>query len=284
MVVAEGAKEYRLITQNDHADLAGQFAAHWGNDRFATPHPRESMLLAAQSHDNGWWHWDIHPSIDEQGAPITFRQTPRKILFDYLARGIDNVIEKDPYAGLIVSLHLAGLSQHRYGTLPAVPAREDESTLSFVREQEALHEALKARLGRIEGYATATMPDHLWLNYRLMQVFDRLSLFFCCNVDFQAAADSGPSGQKDRESGKAYYGSAIKPTPVALGSEDVELQLRAVNPTTLRVNPYPFDQSPLKTSIRRRIVPRKAYRSQEEFREAYARAERQSFEYKLMPE
>ncbi len=284
MVVAEGAKEYRLITQNDHADLAGQFAAHWGNDRFAPPHPRESMLLAAESHDNGWWHWDVHPSIDEQGAPITFRQTPRRILFDYLTRGIDNVIEKDPYASLIVSLHLTGLSQHRYGTLPAVPAREDESTLKFVREQEALHEALKARLRKIEGCAKAIMPDRLWLNYRLMQVFDRLSLFFCCNFDFQAAADSSSYGQKDKDSGKAYYGAAIKPAPVALGSEDVELQLRVVNPTTLRVSPYPFDQPPLKVSVRGRIIPRKAYNSQGEFREAYARAQRQSFEYTLMPE
>ena len=35
MVVAEGPNEYILYTQNDHGDLAGQFAAHWGNETFS---------------------------------------------------------------------------------------------------------------------------------------------------------------------------------------------------------------------------------------------------------
>jgi hypothetical protein len=35
MVVAEGPNEYVLYMQNDHGDLSGQFAAHWGNEAFA---------------------------------------------------------------------------------------------------------------------------------------------------------------------------------------------------------------------------------------------------------
>jgi hypothetical protein len=54
MIVAEGPSQYRLITQNDHGDLAGQFAAHWGNDKFARLKPYGSMVLAAKAHDNGW--------------------------------------------------------------------------------------------------------------------------------------------------------------------------------------------------------------------------------------
>jgi hypothetical protein len=42
-----------MISQNDHGDLAGQFAAHWGNDRFAKLEPYQSMVLAAETHDNG---------------------------------------------------------------------------------------------------------------------------------------------------------------------------------------------------------------------------------------
>ena len=49
MIIAEGPKEYRLITQNDHGDLAGQFAAHWGNDKFARLDPYPSMVLAAEA-------------------------------------------------------------------------------------------------------------------------------------------------------------------------------------------------------------------------------------------
>jgi hypothetical protein len=283
MVVAEGPTEYRLITQNDHADLAGQFASHWGNDKFAALLPWASMVFAAESHDNGWWHWDINPSVDDQGVPITFRKTPRKILFEYLSRGIDGVVEKDPYAGLMVSLHLAGLSQHRYGTLSAVPGREDEFTLKFVREQEESHKALKEKIGRMEQYAAAATDDYLWFNYRLMQVFDRLSLFFCCNFGFQDTPGSDSLTQKDRDSGRAYYGSAIKPTPVRFGSEDVELQLRLVDNTTLVVDPYPFDEAPLRVNVRGRIIPRRAYQSQEEFRDVYSRQPRESFNYSMTP-
>lgn len=283
MVVAEGPKEYRLITQNDHADLAGQFAAHWGNEKFAGLRPRESMVLAVDSHDNGWWHWDINPSVDDQGVPITFRKTPRKILFEYLTRGINNVIEKDLYAGLMVSLHLAGLSQQRYGTLPSVPKRDDESTLKFVREQEASHETLKGKVKRMEQYAGATTPDYFWFNYRMMEVFDRLSLFFCCNFDIQGGLSEVSNPQADHESGRAYYGASIKPTPVKLESEDVELQLRPVGKDKIVVDPYTFDRSPLKVSVRGRMIPRKAYQSQEEFREVYWRQPREIFEFTLAP-
>jgi hypothetical protein len=78
MIIAEGPKQYRLITQNDHGDLAGQFAAHWGNEKFARLHPYPSMVLAAEAHDNGWWHWDINPSVDEDGVPLAFTRTPRE--------------------------------------------------------------------------------------------------------------------------------------------------------------------------------------------------------------
>ena len=77
MVVAEGPTEYILYAQNDHGDLAGQFAADWGNEKFSPLKPRDSMVLVAEAHDNGWWHWDINPSVDDEGVPITFRRTPR---------------------------------------------------------------------------------------------------------------------------------------------------------------------------------------------------------------
>src|SRR4051794_13259383 len=36
-----------MITQNDHAKLAGMFAAHWGNAQFKRPRPHASMMRAA---------------------------------------------------------------------------------------------------------------------------------------------------------------------------------------------------------------------------------------------
>ena len=117
MIIADNSEWYRMITQNDHGDLAGQFAAHWGNQEFARLKPYGSMVLAAEAHDNGWWDWDVFPSVDEQGAPIPFTRTPREFRSTFYGKGIDNVISRDLYAGLIVSMHGVGLTKKRYGTM-----------------------------------------------------------------------------------------------------------------------------------------------------------------------
>ena len=284
MVVAEGPNEYILYTQNDHGDLAGQFAAHWGNENFAPLKPRESMVLVAEAHDNGWWHWDIRPSVDERGVPITFRKTPREKLFEFINKGIDNLLEKDLYAGLIASIHHAGLPQHRYGTLPSVPRRQDEHTLKFIQEREPFNKSLMEEIGKMEQYAGVNTPDFIWFNYRMMQVFDRLSLFFCCNYDLESARTSESYSEEDKDYGRAFYGSVIKPTPVCFGAEDGELRLRAASKTKLVVDPYPFDEAPVRVRVRGRVVPRKEYKSQEEFREVYSRRPRETFDYTLAPE
>ena len=67
-------------------------------------------------------------------------------------------------------------------------------------------------------------PDQIWFNYRMMQVFDRLSLFFCANFDISTVPASGSHSQ-----GKAYYGPAITPTPVRFGQSDIEVCLRTVD-------------------------------------------------------
>ena len=79
MIIAESDEHYRMITQNDHGDLAGQFAAHWGNEQFARLKPYQSMVLAAETHDNGWWDWDVYPSVDEQGVPRPSPERPAKL-------------------------------------------------------------------------------------------------------------------------------------------------------------------------------------------------------------
>lgn len=282
MVVAEGPKEYILYTQNDHGDLAGQFAAHWGNETFSPLKPRGSMVFVAEAHDNGWWYWDINPEVDDQGVPITFRRTPRERLYGFINKGIENLIEKDLYAGLIASMHHAGLPQHRYGTLPAVPRRQDEYTMKFITEREPFNKDLMARVGGMKEYEGVNSPDFLWFNYRMMQVFDRLSLFFCCNYDLEKATTSESHSQDDKDYGRAFYRSAINSTPVGFGQEDIEMCLTPVGKTKLMVDPYPFDQSGLKVAVRGRVIPRRPYKTQAEFREVYSRQPREMFEYTLV--
>jgi len=278
MIISENAECYRMISQNDHGDLAGQFAAHWGNDQFARLEPYSSMVLAAETHDNGWWDWDIYPSIDEQGVPIPFTRTPREFRSSFYGKGIDNVIARDPYAGLIVSMHGVGLPQKRYGTMPTMVDRDDPYSQKFIAEREPTHKQMIERLSRMEQYAGHTSRERIWHNYLLMQVFDRLSLFFCSNFDFTAVAAAGSHTKE----GKAYYGSTIKPTPVKAGEENGEIQLRVVDRQTVVVDPYPFNESPLRVSVRGKLIPKIKYQSQEEFREVYGKAQRQEFTFTLL--
>ena len=282
MVVAEGPNEYILYAQNDHGDLAGQFAAHWGNENFSPLNTLDSMVLVAEAHDNGWWHWDINPAVDDQGVPITFRRTPREHLYEFINIGINNVLDKDIYAGLIASIHHTGLPQHRYGTLPAVPRRQDEHTMKFIRERESFNKELIDKVGGMTEYDGVNSSDYIWFNYRMMQVFDRLSLFFCCNFDLEKATTAESHSQDDKEYGRAFYRSAINPTPVRFGQPDTEICLTPLGKTRLMVDPYPFDQAPLQVAVRGRVVPRRPYKSQEEFRELYSRQPRESFEYALV--
>ncbi len=277
MIIAESSEHYRMITQNDHGDLAGQFAAHWGNEQFACLKPYQSMVLAAEAHDNGWWDWDVYPSVDEQGVPLPFTRTPREIRSGFYGRGIDNVIGRDLYAGLMVSMHGVGLPQKRYGTMPTMADRQDEFSQRFIAEREPTHKLLIEKIRKSEQYAGMDSQEQIWLNYLMMQVFDRLSLFFCANFDLTTVPATGA-----HTAGKGYYGPSVKPTPVRLGAEDTELKLRAVDPKTVVVEPYPFDQSPLQVSVRAKLIPHIAYKSQEEFREVYAKAQREQFKFTLM--
>ena len=111
----------------------------------------------------------------------------------------------------------------------------------------------------------------------MMQVFDRLSLFFCSNYDIMAVARGGSHTKE----GGSYYGSSIKPTPVKPGEPEAELKLQVVDNKTVIVEPYPFDESPLRVSIRGKLIPKIKYNSQEEFRETYSKAQRQLFEFTL---
>ena len=66
-----------MITQNDHAKLAGLFAAHWGNAKFERPRPYVSMMRAAQYHDGGWLRYETNPLLDPAtGKSPSFSRYP----------------------------------------------------------------------------------------------------------------------------------------------------------------------------------------------------------------
>ena len=61
-----------LITHPDHARLAGDFAAAWGNACFRKPEPRDRVLKGIAQHDDGWAARDAHPPSRGKGSPVDF--------------------------------------------------------------------------------------------------------------------------------------------------------------------------------------------------------------------
>src|SRR5262245_2470560 len=236
-----------MITQNDHAKLAGMFAAHWGNQKFERPHPYTSMMRAAQYHDGGWLRYETNPYLDTAtGKSPSYQQVPTDAA--QLAAyqwAIDMLTDIDSYTGLLVSKHRTGLWQSRYGAImqppPGLPRKLSDEIEDFITRNEARQHVITAGLDRHE----------VAVNYNLLQVWDLLSLYICSNEHL-----------KDH---------VIEPTPIAYatGSSGVALKLTPTSPATIAVDPFPFDQAPLEAAIVYRQLPQSALHDADSFKAAY---------------
>src|SRR5215469_15724583 len=176
MIVRKEANgQLLLIGQTDHSRLVGQLAAHWGNDRFATPRPYDSVARAAAFHDYGWLRYETAPVINEQsGETPEFRQvtTDAAQLASY-QWCIDWMSAIDPYAGLLVGMHRTGLWRARYGTI-SHPQNASRKLGAEIEQFIATNEA------RQKHDETSLAAAGLHTNYHLLQVWDLLGLYFCC--------------------------------------------------------------------------------------------------------
>ncbi|MFQ5998879.1 MAG: DUF3891 family protein [Candidatus Bathyarchaeia archaeon] len=255
-----------LATQPDHAELSGQLAAHWGNDNFSLPEPYTTMVVGTTVHDNGWQDWDNRPSLNQEKRTIwDFITLPTIEHVSLYRQGIHRALEAGPYTGLMVCMHGTGLYKQRYGTDPVLVRHfftEDDKQLakSFVEEQELEQKRLRNIISKDSEYRRYSTDTHIWANYKLLQIFDRLSVYLC----LKGATDV-----------------TLSPTPTKYGMEDVSITMKKVKDNTVSLTPYPFSKSPLKVSTRGRLVPNISYESDEHFREIYYKAERVDLNFEI---
>src|SRR5204862_5564067 len=101
------------------------------NEMFARPEPMESSQLAAAEHDNGWKEWELQSRVDPVSfLPYSFMSLPTREHIALYQRGIERVVKVDRYAGLLVSMHCAGLYDKTRATIPGFSAK-------YVKTQEA---------------------------------------------------------------------------------------------------------------------------------------------------
>lgn len=249
MFVRERADTWQLVRQPDHADLSGAFAAAWGGDVAPLRH-REALALAATRHDDGWAVFDRRPAWDAANRrPTNFLDVPVLSHLAFYRACIQVVSEEDAYAGLMVSMHGAGIYNGRYGTQPSLgltfAAEQQPAVDAFVAEQEATHAGRAAALGVGDG--------ERWVDYKLLQVFDRLSLTLCLREWEGSDAEA----------------VSIEPMPVDYDGTEAELRLEPLGPWRIRLDPYPFTESPSRFRLVRKVLPQAAYTGNEDFRLAY---------------
>jgi hypothetical protein len=266
MIVQPRDGQLVLIRQTDHAVLAGDLARHWGNATFAVPFPRDPLVFAADHHDDGWLVWEAAPRIDPAThRPYQFTGLPIAEHVGFYRVGIARVLERDPYAGLLTVMHLAGLYQMRYGTdrhmqPRPLPADEERLKQNFVAELQKQQQALRHDSPQ-KGVPPAWLEEkRLWCNYKLLQVFDRLSLYFC-------VAPPRPF--------------TLEPVPVDYEGGETQLRLRPVSERAVAITPYPFDRDPLPVKVRASIIPDRDYQSDEQFREVFASAPLTDLQFEL---
>ncbi|MBI4278440.1 MAG: DUF3891 family protein [Armatimonadetes bacterium] len=267
MIIRSHNGGYLLIRQTDHALLSGRFAAHWGNERFARPEPFESCHLAAALHDFGWGAWEKQPKLDPATRqPLDFLHVSAPDHIALYRAGIAEAVRRDAYAGLLVSMHGAGLYRGRYGPDPQSriarsPDALRPAMLAYVAEQDALQAQLRrslAPVGSMDEFGRRAETNH-----RLMQKWDRLSLCLCTS-DLRWA----PEGH-------------LAPCPTGYGGEEITLTLRPAWPSSVAVSPYPFDVTPLVVCVEARTIPASACADEETYRRAYRHADRTTLTFEV---
>lgn len=264
-----------FILQEDHADLVAQFAAHWGNEEFAELEPYESMVFAAVYHDSDHREVEAGLPIDlEKGLPHGHRTTPFSPKRpEALTQNIEWVRARNPYAGLIISIHHTGLAQGRYNLIQSWQTGYGSAT-----PRRGIRPEMEATVKTLEGSQREQIDElertgkgssrQVWVNYRIFQVFDLLSLYFCCD---------------GYETDGSLKEARITPIPTGYDSEkEVELRLIPAGPQSVRIDPYPFDVSPFKLSVAARVMSGHPGKSEAECRLAFHRADRQALNWEVM--
>ena len=267
LVDEKGERDPQLlvIRQTDHAFLAGFFAREWGNERFSKPQPNSSFTLAVAEHDNGWGEWELQPELDPKThMPYSFMSIPTATHIALYQKGIERLVKVDHYAGLLASLHAAGLYDRGRATMPGFSAKyvkTDESHLVNDFVQQLRLQQLRLKVDLRANAATKPLMDDPLVNANVarLEALDRLSLHFCLNPQQDAMVDAVPVNDQ---------------------GEDADLELHAEGAGVIAVAPYPFRRDPLSFSIMARRVPKKIYSSDLDFQKTLAAA--QFFPMKFM--
>jgi hypothetical protein len=276
MIRRRYGSDFLLIAQHDHALLAGQLAEVFGNERFAHPSPYAQAIEGVKLHDCGWPLHDDEPTLNKDGYPLDVFETPRSVGFAVWTGSVERAVAKDPYAGLLVSLHVLSLSvlateAQRPGSGFDLSNPQDRfAVIKFQQRELERQEELRQQLGlRSEKAAHKAVArehrqeseDQLQFNFALLQVMDQVSLAICCTE---------PPMHQSRD------------LPIVPGGEKLKLALRREGNDVI-VEPWPFSVPNVELMVPATHVPGQPFAGEKPFRDVYAQAPAEVFSCIVRP-
>jgi hypothetical protein len=273
-----------LVTQPDHAALAGALAQHWGNAEFAAGSRQGSLIAAATRHDDGWATIDGAPAILEAEArPAHFLEVDLADTVAPYGAGVDRLYDDDVYAGILTSRHWAGLYSSRWGVQDSPPVGHP-AALAVVEEQEARAARQSRVLWDGDGLRSA-FERGLWHDYEVLQALDLLSLALCLiDLERPTAADEPALAVPATLRGiDQPPGGRLVPNVPSTGGDHVTLELTVVRPGLVELDPYPFGSPVVDGRIRARLLDNVGYDSAAAAAAAFHEAPVVSLEFAVAP-
>jgi len=171
VIVRDQGESVLLITQPDHAHLAGRIMECCvplaGRPR------RDAILHAVAEHDNGWADEDASPALDPgTGRVVDFVNAPAAVRHRVWPRGVAR-LASDPWAAALVAQHAITVYDR---------FRRDPEWTPFFSTMEELRDQMLSGSG---------LPlEELLDDYVFVRLGDLISLTFCTGwTDVQRFAD-----------------------------------------------------------------------------------------------
>lgn len=162
MIVKKTKEQWEIIFQRSHARLAAEIAFKI-HPRFHPKHiPFTDLLIAIADHDDGRIQWGGLEHVNEQGAPLDFKEQPIDIQLKQAQKSINNASYRSPWIGLLTSMHQSFLYKQ---------FADDNGVAKFLKEQGKEQERVIQLLG-----ISRTEANNA---YQFVLLCDQLSLILC---------------------------------------------------------------------------------------------------------
>src|SRR5262247_340687 len=186
-----------------------------------------------------------------------------QLRLDFYKNAVDHVLQRDPYAALLMAMHGVALMNAGYGKYAYPPDRtSDPRVKAYVDHQEQLRFKLLEQLPQSDQFKNFTSDEQVWTNYEYMEVFDQLAQFVCNRY---------PLNSKARKLGPSHSLNDVD-VPTKRGQPAVKITVDTVGENKAVLHPYPFDMDPLPVAFNARLVPNRTYQDGEDFLGEFYRA------------